>query len=109
MAFQILAAVLALLAGVGAVTIVYLALLAFKEVIAWFQSPEVKQIAEADAENIGFTLKKELDSGNYEVVQGVFNRRTNQLHRETVKQYQAENLDAELQSVHRGKALAVYQ
>ena len=97
----------AIMAMATILSVVTLLVITLGVVIEWFYKPEVAQLVEEDADAVGFTLQRELDAGNYEVVQGVFNRRTNKVDRATARKMRGQ-VDGELANVHKGKPLAVY-
>lgn len=93
-----------IMAAAAVLTIVVLAIIYYDDIIKWFQ--DRNDIKEADKDNIAFTIKQKLESGDYKVVQGIFNKRTNTVvdgHTMRAKQ-----LDAELRKRHRGK-MVVYE
>ncbi len=96
----ILAAVAAL--GVAAVilTVIY-----WNDIVEWFRSRN--DIKEADKNNIAFTIKENLRSGNYKVVQGIFNKETEEL--KDVRIMESESLDDQLMKHHEGQELVIYE
>ncbi len=75
----------------------------FKQIANWFK--ERKKLKESDKDNIAFTLKQELDSGNYVVCQGIFNTKTEEL---LDGQKLQGKVDEELEAQHQGRPLVIY-
>ena len=94
-----------IIAAIIGLTVVILAIIYYDEIIRWFQSRN--DIKEADKDNIAFTIKKRLETGDYKVVQGIFNKRTEDL--VDGHAMQSETLDEELEQVHSGHELVIYQ
>lgn len=76
----------------------------FKAIKNWFQKRQ--PLKESDRDNIGFTIKTELKNGNYNVCQGIFNKRTEEL--SDAIQWQGKQIDEEFANVHQDKSLVVY-
>jgi len=58
-------------------TVFELAFLNWDRIIDWFRSRA--KLKQAHRDNIAFTVKEDLDNGNYSVVQGIFNTGTEQV------------------------------
>lgn len=97
-----------ILAAIAVLGIIWVAVLTYPIILEWFQEPHVRDLVEEDANELAFTLKRELSAGNVTVVQGVFNRRTDKVHLEASRNIRAAAIDEELTDLHRGKALVVY-
>ena len=94
-----------ILAVAGTLAVVVVAILYYEEIIKWFRSRN--DIKEADKANIAFTIKQRLNSGDYKIVQGIFNKRN-----ETILDghvIQAKELDKDLADAHEGKELVLYE
>lgn len=85
---------------VAAVVIV----ITFKSIRDWFEKR--KQLVESDKNTVGFTLKEKLESGDYLVYQGIFNRQEGEILQG--HKIQGKNLDREFQKIHGEKALVIY-
>jgi hypothetical protein len=59
-----------------------------------------------DVNEIGFTVKHALESGKYEVVQGVFNKSTEEI--VSSKLIRAEKLDENVEAFHRQNEVVLY-
>jgi hypothetical protein len=90
-----------LFVGIAAVTVF---VINYKTIINWFRAK--KTLKQSDKNNIAFTLKQELENGNYNVCQGIFNTETEEL-LEGVK-WEGKQIDEELANKHQGKPLVVY-
>jgi hypothetical protein len=60
-----------------AITAIVLAFLHWDRIINWFRGRESLKLADRD--NIAFSIKENLGNGNFSVVQGIFNQRTDQV------------------------------
>jgi len=92
--------VLPLIAGfVGGLLIgslIAVAFLAYEEIIDWFD--EYLDTIHSSKNNLAFTIKDELENGNYQIVQGIFNQRTGDMIES--REIEAEEIDEELLEVH---------
>jgi hypothetical protein len=98
---SILVAATVFLAGA---VVVFIAYLTYNFIVNWFRKRSA--IKEEDKANIAFTIKETLDSGNYKLVQGIFNTST-----EEIVDYQVietEELDNDLDEIHSDNELALY-
>ncbi len=84
--------------------VVALFLLTYQLILDWFQQNE--ELVASDIDNIGVTLKELYQTGNYKVVQGVFNTRTNTV--VTGRKIQAQKIDQALDEKHRNQELVIY-
>ncbi|GDZ95177.1 hypothetical protein PA905_34160 [Planktothrix agardhii CCAP 1459/11A] len=77
----------------------------FKKIVDWFR--ERKALKEQDKRNIAFTIKTEMEAGNYVLCQGIFNTDT-----EVVLDCQKlkyKEMDQELINAHQSQPLVIYQ
>ena len=101
---QFLPWILSALAGV-ALTLIVIAILKWNVIVEWFQHrSHLKQV---DLNNVGFTLMQYQLAGNYRTVQGVFNKRTNQVHE--ARQIDSQKIDGDVMNIHAGKDLVIYE
>lgn len=94
-----------ILKAVAALAVVMFVAISFDEIVQWFRSRN--GIKEADKDNIAITIKQRLDNGEFRVVQGIFNKRTDALAEARVMQ--ARQLDPAFENVHRDTELVVYE
>jgi len=98
-----------ILAGIGAgvlgATVITLVVLYWNKIVDWFQSRT--KLKQSDKDIIAFTIKQELEKGRVPVVQGMFNKRTNEV--VDGQKYAAEKLDEQLEELHRGEPLVIYE
>ena len=85
--------------GVAAIVLVFLH---WKKIVDWFMGRQ--SLKEEDNEVIAFTIKEKLKSGEYSVVQGFFNKKTDEVLDGT--KYEAEDICDELKDK---KALTIYE
>jgi hypothetical protein len=77
-------------------------ILVLPEIINWFID-WADSIGEHD---LAFTLRQEINGGQYTVVQGIFDQRTDTVKK--ARRIRAERLDAQVQQVHARNGLAIY-
>jgi len=98
--------IIALVLGtIGALGTIALLCIYWSDIVEWFQNRSA--LKEADRDHIAVTLKDQLASGEYRVVQGIFNTRT-----ETVvdgQVLQSNELDEQTEAAHRDSNLVVYK
>jgi hypothetical protein len=94
-----------LLAAAAALAVVVVAFVYWDDIVNWFRSRH--ELIEADKDNIAFTIKQKMANGDFKVVQGVLNKRTNVLADGQV--IQTKNVDAGLEQAHEGKELVIYE
>ncbi|MCK5800064.1 MAG: hypothetical protein KAI47_22895 [Deltaproteobacteria bacterium] len=90
---------------VKALPLIAVALIAYDAIIDWFASRNA--IKMADKANIAFTLKEKLDSGNYKVVQGIFNKRDEQI--VDSRAVNSASMDKKIMHAHRHNELVLYE
>lgn len=96
---------IAILAGVGALAILFVILLLYKRVISYLQARQ--SLKESDAENIAFSINQRLQSGNYKTVYGIFNKEKSKiLEAEAVE---SEKIDQEMANMHKENELAIME
>jgi hypothetical protein len=95
----------AIAATVISLAVVVVAIIKFKDIVNWFRNRQ--NLKQEDKDNIAFTLKKALDDGNYEVVKGIFNTQTSELL--DGEKERSKEIDEELENVHKGKELVLYE
>ena len=100
--FGMLGTLISLFVGAA---VIYAAILTVNTVINWFQSRAA--LVNSDRDNIAFTIRERLNSGEYALYQGIFNKRTEQL--VEGQKLVGERLDSELSQMHRDKTMVVYQ
>ena len=94
----------AILFGVAALVVIFVAIIKWDDIVAWFQS--LSKIKEKDKANVAFTLKQKMDSGKFAVVQGIFNQDNNKiLEGRTIE---TKELDTQLAEHHKKEELVIY-
>lgn len=101
--FIALPLVLKALAATAVIT--FVATITLDLVIKWFQSRS--KLKKSDKNNIAFTLKDEMDKGNYVVYQGIFNKETNEVL--DSQRLESKNMDTQLEQLHQDKQLVIYE
>jgi hypothetical protein len=94
-----------ILAAAVALTLIVLVMLNWSRILDWFNKRE--ELRESDKDNIAVGIKQALDDGKVTYVQGIFNKRTNELKEGT--KYEAEELDDQLKEYHSRDELVVFQ
>jgi len=97
--------IVAALAGFAIGAIVVLVILKWKDILNWFRNRQ--KLKESDKANIAFTLQERLGNGDYKTVQGIFNKRSNEVL--DAEQSQSKKVDEELSRHHRDNELVVYE
>ncbi|GIM91711.1 hypothetical protein [Paractinoplanes toevensis] len=97
--------IFAILAAVAAVTAVIVAIIYYDEVIDWFRNRN--SLKESDRDAVGITVKQRLEDGNYNLVQGIFNKREDRLMDARVVKTKA--FDEKLENLHRYDDLVIYE
>lgn len=96
----------AVIAAFKVITLVaVLFLLTYQLIIDWFQENEA--LVQSDIDNIAITLKELYQAGNYRIVQGVFNTRTNEV--VTGRKIHSQRIDQALDEKHQDHQLVIYQ
>jgi len=85
-------------------TVIAIIILTIAEVFSWFRSKSA--LVTSDKNNVPFTLMDKLSSGDYGVIQGVFNKDTEKVL--DARKYKAEQLDEQLKQAHRANPLVIY-
>jgi hypothetical protein len=97
----------AALVAMGAIVagIVVAKIISYKDIINWFKKR--KSLLNSDCYNLAVTIRKELENGNYEVVGGVFNCKTETFKDQFVKT--GKQLDSELASLHSNREVVYHK
>jgi len=77
----------------------------FKDVIAWFKDRE--SFLKADKDNIAFTLLSGRKDNNYDIIIGIFNKKTSQII--DAEKVTTKVLDVRLAEAHQNHDLVVYE
>jgi hypothetical protein len=102
MALPLIAVIGAACAGLGLIVLV---VLKWQQIVDWFRGK--RKLKESDKANIAFTIKNAQETGNYNVVQGIFNTDSGEVL--DGQKYQAKQISEELEDAHRGKDLVIYE
>lgn len=84
--------------------LIYLIILYFSKIVNFLRSRS--NLKNSDADNIAFSLQKNVSSGNYQTVYGIFNKRTNEIL--DAEKSESERIDSDVAAIHALKELAVY-
>ena len=79
--------------------------LSFHFIVNWFQNRQ--RLKHSDKDNIAFTIQNKVNNQEYKTVQGIFNRRTNEVL--DAQEIRSNQLDREVQQLHRNNELVVYE
>ena len=71
----------------------------------WFRN--LLNLKNADADNMFFTIKRELEDGSYRVIRGLFNERTDETNE--VDCLESEEIDEETLYRHRNNPVQIYR
>jgi len=94
-----------ILAAAAGLAVLVIALLGWDTIINWFRGHE--ELKESDKDNIAFTIQDHLANGNYTTVEGIFNKRTDEV-LDGVK-YESKDIDEKVAEVHRKEPLVIYE
>jgi hypothetical protein len=95
--------ILGILAVVAVAVVVELVMLTVEWLTESFNSLKTD-----DVDEIGFTVKNALENGQVEVIQGVFNKRTEEVVNDKLVKIKADRLDKHLAKAHRDNAVVLY-
>jgi hypothetical protein len=98
----ILLKIFGVIAGTAAVASIVI--LTIDEILNWFKNH--RNLAVSDFNNVGVTIKEAMHNGNFVVVQGVFNKRTNSM--VASRKIEAKQLDSELMRRHSRERVVEY-
>lgn len=102
---MLFALILGALGGLVGAAVVSVLILYKDQIIQWFQD---RYMGQHQAPNdIAFSIKEQLQNGDYTVVQGIFNQATDTV--EHAQEWNAQNLDQDLQQLHARDKLVVWQ
>ncbi|MDR1740932.1 MAG: hypothetical protein LBR38_03680 [Synergistaceae bacterium] len=82
--------------GTAALAVVVVAYLNWEKLFNWIRGYE--KLVEADRDNLAFSLKEAIDNGKYNVIHGVFNKRSGKIVKGT--KVQADTLAPEVLDAH---------
>ncbi len=74
-------------------------------IINWFQNREKLKISDND--NIAFTIQEKVKNKEYKTVQGIFNKRTNEV--VDAQEIRSNRLDRQIKELHRDNELVIYE
>jgi ribosome-associated protein YbcJ (S4-like RNA binding protein) len=95
--------ILGILAVIAVAVVVELVILTVEWLTESFNS-----LKTGDVDEIGFTVKNALENGQVEVIQGVFNKRTEEVVNDKVVKINTDQLDPQLEMAHRDNAVVLY-
>ncbi|MEM9925521.1 MAG: hypothetical protein AAF915_17515 [Cyanobacteria bacterium P01_D01_bin.50] len=79
--------------------------LSLEFIINWFQDRE--KLKNSDKDNIAFTIQEKVKNKEYKTVQGIFNKRTNEV--VEAQEIHSNQLDRQIQELHRDNELVIYE
>lgn len=79
--------------------------LSFDFIVNWFQDRQ--RLKNSDKDNIAFTIQEQLKGQDYKTIQGIFNKRTNEVL--DAQEIHSNQLDREVQRLHRNNELVIYE
>ena len=98
--------IIAAVAG-AALAVIVLKLLNWQKIKDWFMGFFRNRNKIKSPNEVAFTLKESLANGNCKVVQGIFNKSTDEV--EDGVQYETEKIDNTLANFHRNDKVVVYE
>jgi hypothetical protein len=87
------------------------AILKFQDIVAWFEERRARlygnRLSTTDMDRVGFTVQDLMANGDYQTVQGVFNKATQTV--ETgARAVMSKDIDSDLAGYHRNNRLVIY-
>lgn len=102
---MLFALILGALGGLVGAAVVSVFILYQEQIVQWFQQ-RFRGRHKAPNE-VAFSVKEELQNGDYAVIQGIFDQNTDQV--EQAQEWSAQDLDHDLQRAHAREKLVVWQ
>jgi heme/copper-type cytochrome/quinol oxidase subunit 1 len=100
-----LTAILLSIAALSLIGFITITILTYNFIVSWFRKRE--KIKNADKDNIAFTIQEKMQNKQYKTVQGIFNKRTNEV--VDAQEIRSDKLDEKMEENHRGNELVVYE
>ena len=97
--------IIAACAGAALGAVIVLVVLNWERILNWFTGRE--KLKNADRDHVAFTIQEKLASGNVKTIQGIFNKRTNEI--PDGIQYESETIDERLAEIHHNEPLVIYE
>lgn len=85
--------------------IIKLLILTYNSIIDWFRKRE--NIKNSDKDNIAFTIQEKMKNKQYKTVQGIFNKRTNEV--VDAQEIHSNQVDDQINKNHRDNELVIYE
>jgi hypothetical protein len=93
------------------VNLVAEAILKFQDIVEWFEMRRARlygnSLTTADMDRVGFTLQDLMTNGDYQTVQGVFNK-ANKTVETGARAVRSKDIDGDLEGYHRNNRLVIY-
>lgn len=100
-----LTAILLGIATLSLVGLITITILTYNFIVNWFRKRE--KIKNVDKDNIAFTIQEKMKNKQYKTVQGIFNKRTNDV--VDAQEIRSDKVDEQMKNYHRGNELVVYE
>lgn len=100
-----LTAILLSIAALSLIGFVTITIVTYNFIVNWFRKRE--KIKNADKDNIAFTIQEKMQNKQYKTVQGIFNKRTNEV--VDAQEIRSDKVDEQMEENHRGNELVVYE
>jgi heme/copper-type cytochrome/quinol oxidase subunit 1 len=100
-----LTAILLSIAALSLIGFITITILTYNFIVSWFRKRE--KIKNADKDNIAFTIQEKMQNKQYKTVQGIFNKRTNEV--VNAQEIRSDKVDKKMEENHRGNKLVVYE
>ncbi len=94
-----------IIAAVAGLALAVVAIVYWDDIVNWFQSRNNLKVADRDT--IAFTIKEKLASGEFTVVQGIFNQRTEKIL--DGRKMRTKALDSQFDRAHKDQDLVIYE
>jgi len=89
-------------AAIGFITVTRLT---WNFIVNWFRNRT--QLKKADKDNIAFTIQEKMGNKEYKTVQGIFNKRTNEI--VDGQEISSDKVDEKIKEFHKNNELVIYE
>jgi hypothetical protein len=94
-----------IIAAAAGLALAVVAMIYWDDIVNWFQSRNNLKVSDKDT--IAFTIKEKLASGEFNVVQGIFNQRTEKIL--DGRKMRTKALDSQFDRAHKDQDLVIYE
>ena len=100
-----LTAILLAIGAFAAIGFITVTRLTWNFIVNWFRNQT--QLKNSDKDNIAFTIQEKMRNQQYKTVQGIFNKRTNEV--VDAQELSSDKVDEQIKELHRDNELVIYE